>query len=98
MTNTAATEIARVYTATKGTTAIIDGRRGIVTSIHYSEIDHSTDGAFVRWDDGGMAYVETGARTGNGWHEVASVREIGRDEFDALTGLARIRHDLGWRA
>lgn len=94
-----------IYVEVPNTTAIIEGKRGTVTSIHYSPIDHSVDGAFVGWDDGGTAYVTTGRhagseRTDGHWthREVESVREIDRDEFDALSGLSAIRTQLGWRA
>jgi hypothetical protein len=32
----------------------------------------------------------------DGWMDVAASREIDRDEFDRLTGLADARRDLGW--
>lgn len=88
-----------IYTEVRGTTAIIAGKRGTVTAIHHSPIDSSTDGAFVSWDEGGMAYVTTGQRVGDRGqhHEVQSVRDIDRDEFDVLSGLAQIRGELGWR-
>jgi hypothetical protein len=88
-----------IYTEVRGTTAIIAGKRGTVTAIHHSSIDSSTDGAFVSWDQGGMAYVTTGQRTGDRGqhHEVQAVREIDRDEFDALSGIAALRTQLGWR-
>lgn len=93
-----------IYVEVAGTTAIIGGRRGTVTSLHFSPIDRTIDGAFVGWDGGGTAYVTTGRhagseRMGGHWthHEVESVRDIDRDEFDALSGLAAIRSQLGWR-
>jgi hypothetical protein len=93
-----------IYVEVAGTNCILDGKRGIVTSIHYSPIDHSVDGAFVGWDDGGTAYVTTGRhagekRSGGHWthREVESVRDIDREEFDVLSGLASIRKELGWR-
>lgn len=93
-----------IYVEGSGTNCIIGGRRGVITSLHYSPIDHSVDGAFVGWDEGGTAYVTTGRhagteRMGGHWthREIESVREIDRDEFDALSGLASIRTQLGWR-
>ncbi len=97
-------EMETIYVEVAGTNCIIGGRRGVVTSIHYSPIDRSVDGAFVGWDDGGTAYVTTGRhagteRTAGHWthREVESVRAIDRDEFDALSGLAAMRPQLGWR-
>lgn len=93
-----------IYVEVPNTTCIVGGRRGIVTSIHYSPIDHGVDGAFIGWDDGGTAYVTTGRHAGSergGGHwthrEIQSVRDIDRDEFDVLSGLASIRTQLGWR-
>lgn len=93
-----------IYVEVSGTNCIIGGRHGVVTSVHYSPIDHSVDGAFVGWDDGGTGYVTTGChagteRLGGHWthREVQSVRDIDRDEFDVLSGLAAMRSHLGWR-
>lgn len=30
------------------------------------------------------------------WYEIATSREIDRDEFDQITGLAQIRREMGW--
>jgi len=89
-----------IYTETRGTTAIIDGKRGTTVGLRYDNLTGGgLVGAFVSWDEGGMAYVTTGAAVGDrGQHrEVADVREIDRDEFDVLTGLAEVRRQLGWR-
>jgi len=94
-----------IYVEVPGTTAILGGRRGTVTALHHSPIDRSVDGAFIGWDDGGTAYVTTGRHAGElrrhgGYthREVDAVRDIGRDEFDVLSGLAAMRTQLGWRA
>lgn len=97
-------QVDTIYVETSGTIAIIGGKRGTVTALHHSSIDSSVDGAFIGWDDGGTAYVTTGRHAGanrGGGHythrEVASVRNIDRDEFDLLSGLTAIRKQLGWR-
>lgn len=93
-----------VYVEVPNTNCVIGGRHGVVTRIHHSPIDRSVDGVFVGWDDGGTAYVVTGRHSGEQrsdgrWthREVESVRDIDRDEFDVLSGLASIRTQLGWR-
>lgn len=86
-----------LYTATSGTTGHINGERGTVVLIDYAQ--GFRRGAFVRLDERPvMLYAELGASVGErgGWSEVVSVREIDRDEFDRLTGLAGARREMGW--
>lgn len=57
------------------------------------------DGAFLRLDARpGMLYIELGDHVGSrSQHaEILGWREIDRDEFDRLTGLAEYRQSMGW--
>ncbi len=89
---------ASIYTEVMGGTTHITGRPGVTTALHRMHGD--IVGVFVREDVGGMFYVELGAVTGSRGeqHEVKSVRQITRDEFDRLVDVDLIRHSLGWRA
>lgn len=89
----------KVYIETRGTNATVAGRHGIVTGFTYSNIDGQTRGAFFATDDGTMMFLELGAYLGerDAWKAVESAREITRDQFDILSGLAPLRSELGWR-
>lgn len=86
----------RIYIETTGTTAIIDGQRGTVTGVHRLGPE-SWVSAFVKLDSGATLYVE-GIYAGNRrqYMTVTSSREIDRDEFDHITGLSRVRREMGW--
>lgn len=87
-----------IYTETHGTNCSINGERGVVRRMRY--VNGSLVGAFVKLVNRDvMLYVTTGAATGErgSHHEVESVREIDRDEFDSLNGIDQLRSELGWR-
>jgi len=57
------------------------------------------DGVFVRLDARpAMLYIVVGEHVGSrGQHaEIVSWREIDRDEYDRLTGIAEVRASMGW--
>lgn len=93
----------RVYVECAGRTCILGPDHGYVTG-YLAEGKH-TVGAFVavppeyKSDDPvRMLHVTLGMKDDDGWCEVTSTRTITRDEFDRLTTLDKLRHDLGWRA
>ncbi|MGZ0070007.1 hypothetical protein [Microbacterium arborescens] len=100
----------RMYIETKGCgwPAPSDDLRGTVVGFTRNRLDptgavatYRVDGAFVRLDlRPGMLYIELGEHVGDrSQHaEILGWREIDRDEFDRLTGLAEIRRDMGWRS
>lgn len=45
-----------------------------------------------------MLHVTLGKTVGDDLREVVGTRFIDRDEFDRMTELDTLRHDLGWRA
>lgn len=84
-----------IWTKTLNTTAYVNGERGIVRGVTRA-LGH-VSGAFVRLDEReAMLYVELVHSDEEGWMKVTSSREIDRDEFDQLTGLAGARRDMGW--
>ncbi len=84
-----------IWIKTMNTTAYVNGERGIVRCV-VRELGHVA-GAFIRLDEReAMLYVELVHNEKDGWMDVATSREINRDEFDRLTGLASARRDMGW--
>lgn len=99
MTNTQTPATIHAYT---GTIAIIDGEHGTVTQTHYEGFGNAQRlaGLFVRLDlRPAMLYVSVGEKVADtvGVYEVRESREITRDEFDTITGLATIRREMGWK-
>lgn len=89
-----------LYTEVAGTTCYVGGERGIVTGLH-REVRWGLVGAFVKLDERDvMLYVTLGLACGDrgAWHEVASAREIDRDEFDRINTLDVLRREMGWAA
>lgn len=86
-----------IYTQVKGTTAHIGHERGTV--VGFTRAGGALTGAFVRLHlRAAMLYVALGNPSderGN-WHAVIGSREISRDEFDRLSGLAEARLSMGW--
>lgn len=100
-------ESRRLYIETKGCgwPAPSDELRGTVVGFTHNRLDatgpvaiYREDGAFLRLDAGGMLYIELGERAGRRgqYAEITSWRQIDRDEFDRLTGLAEVRASMGW--
>jgi len=87
-----------MYTEVTATTTYATGNHGELTALHRMHGDIA--GAFVKESDGGMFYVELGARSGdrNQYHAVKSVRQISRDDFDRLVDVPLLRHSMGWRS
>jgi hypothetical protein len=84
-----------IWVRTLGTIGYVNGERGTVRCVTRSL--GQVTGAFVRLDEReAMLYVELVHSEKDGWMDVAASREIDRDEFDRLTGLADARRDLGW--
>ena len=85
-----------VYVAVKGTNVHTAIGHGQVTQVLHR--GGAVSGVIVRLDEGGTAYITTGARTGerDGWAFIDHVRRITRDEFDDLTGLTDARREMGW--
>lgn len=57
------------------------------------------DGVFVRLDArAAMLYVEVGEHVGTRgqYAEITGWREVDRDEYDRLTGIAEARASMGW--
>ena len=88
-----------IYTGSAGTTCYINGERGTVTGFQYTNHGASyLAGAFIALDERvAMLYVELAATRDERHHEVTSVREINRDEFDRMTDIDGIRETLGWK-
>lgn len=90
-----------LFASYPGGNCTINGASGYVTALH-KEGPH-TVGAFVYVppDDaagtGQMLFVRLGRTLAEGRREVSSVRVVSRDEFDRITTLDKLRHDLGWR-
>lgn len=88
-----------LYIETTGTTCHISGERGVLKQLHRPSAQSDAVGAFVRLDlREAMLYVELGERSGTR-RQMAAVtgwREVGRDEFDQLTGIADVRRAMGW--
>jgi hypothetical protein len=101
-------ESRRMYIEVKGCgwPAPSDDLRGTVVGFTRNRLDQTgpvarylVDGAFVRLDSRpGMLLIELGEHVGSrSQHaEVLGWREITRDEFDRLTGLADARREMGW--
>jgi hypothetical protein len=101
-------ESRRMYVETKGCgwPAPSDDLRGTVVGFTRNRLDatgavgiYRVDGAFVRLDvRPGMLYIELGEHVGDRLQhaEILGWREIDRDEFDRLTGLAEARREMGW--
>jgi hypothetical protein len=89
----------RIYTASSGTTAYVNGERGIVRGFHYAGGLGRIAGAFVRLDErDATVFVEFGPVAEEPWREVVAAREVSRDEFDRIVGIDQIRADFGWAA
>lgn len=97
-------DVEQVYTGATGHNCLVNGEHGYVTGfIHdgphivaaFVKIppeDHRTG------EPARMLHVMLGRTTRQDCRAVASACEITRDEFDRLTTLDQLRHDLGWRA
>lgn len=85
-----------LYAQTAGCTSYVaNGERGTTTAIdHY--------GAFVLLAErDAMFYIELGGRYDEdgkplAHREVVSAREIDREEFDRITGIDKMRKEMGW--
>ncbi|GAA2230105.1 hypothetical protein N1031_06830 [Herbiconiux moechotypicola] len=106
MTETAEATTDPLYTEVAGCTCYIGGQRGVTTGFTYSPglSGPEMNGAFVKLDEGDrpMLYVTLGAPVSGDnarmtHREVLAWREISRDGFDSLTGLADARRKMGWR-
>lgn len=97
-----------LYTETTGTTCYVAGQRGTVTGLQrdlgrivgaFVKLDGPTDTEGRYTGAGALLLVELGHATGDrgAWHTVTGSRPIDRAEFDRLTGLDSLAHDLGWR-
>ena len=91
-------EAQTLYIEVSGCNATINGERGRTVGFTHA-VGNVTSGAFIRLDDRpAMLYVELGHRAGerNERAEILTAREIDREEFDQLAGIARLRRELGW--
>lgn len=98
----------RLYIEVTGCNTTVGEEHGTTVGFTRNRLDatgpvarYLVDGAFVRLDDGRrMFYVELGEHVGgrSQYAEVIGYREIDRDEFDRLTGLAEMRASMGWAA
>ncbi|WP_228941810.1 hypothetical protein [Nocardioides sp. Leaf374] len=90
----------RLYVEVAGTNCYIAGTPGVVAEV-VRDLDprRVPCAAFVQLDLGPMLYVTLGRAVGDReqWREVVVFRQIDRDEFDRLTELAQLRHEMGWR-
>lgn len=90
---------ASIYTEVKGCTAHVNGERGTTVLILWKPSLPEPVGALVRLNERpAMLHLTLGRITGErGAHsEIESVREIDRDGFDEVTGLAEVRTSMGW--
>lgn len=89
-----------LYAGTAGTLCHINGERGTVRGFRYAygQANPATHAYVVLDERPVMLLVELGQRVGDrlSWAEIASAREIDRDEFDRLTGLDEMRRQMGW--
>ena len=89
-----------IYVESTPTNCFVDGELGQVTGIvHDLSLRRIPRAAFVHLDSGDMLHVVLGAARGerDQWREVVASRRIDRDDFDRLTEIDTLRHDMGWR-
>jgi hypothetical protein len=87
-----------IYVESTPTNCFIDGEHGQVTGIVHGPL-RIPRAAFVYLDSGDMLHVVLGqAHDERGqWREVVVSRRIDRDDFDRLTEIDTLRHNMGWR-